>query len=87
LLDRPCKSSGRVEFDAETWHALHQLSLDSAKSLQELADEAFRDLLKKASPTDNVERNAAGECSGITHHRQSPNKKEAFVMGLECGHR
>jgi hypothetical protein len=37
----------RVEFDAETWHALHQLSLDSAKSLQELADEAFRDLLKK----------------------------------------
>ncbi len=37
----------RIEFDAETWHALHQLSLDSMKSLQELADEAFRDLLKK----------------------------------------
>jgi hypothetical protein len=37
----------RIEFDGETWHALHQLSLDSMKSLQELADEAFRDLLKK----------------------------------------
>ena len=37
----------RIEFDGETWHALHQLSLDSMKSLQELADEAFCDLLKK----------------------------------------
>ena len=37
----------RIEFDGETWHALHQLSLDSMKSLQELSEEAFRDLLKK----------------------------------------
>jgi hypothetical protein len=37
----------RIEFDAETWHALHQLSLNSMRSVQELADEAFRDLLKK----------------------------------------
>jgi hypothetical protein len=37
----------RVEFDGETWHALHQLSLDSMRSVQDLADEAFRDLLKK----------------------------------------
>ena len=37
----------RIEFDAETWHALHRLSLDTMKSVQELADEAFRDLLKK----------------------------------------
>ncbi len=37
----------RIEFDAETWHVLHKLSLDSMKSLQDLADEAFRDLLKK----------------------------------------
>ena len=32
---------------SQTWHALHLLSRDSMKSLQELADEAFRDLLKK----------------------------------------
>jgi hypothetical protein len=37
----------RLAFDGETWHALHQLSLGSMRSLQELADEAFRDLLKK----------------------------------------
>jgi hypothetical protein len=36
-----------IAFDAETWHALHLLSRDSLKSVQELADEAFADLLKK----------------------------------------
>ncbi|NJM37776.1 MAG: hypothetical protein HC845_07940 [Akkermansiaceae bacterium] len=36
-----------IEFDAETWHALHGLSRDSMKSLHDLADEAFRDLLRK----------------------------------------
>jgi hypothetical protein len=42
-----------IAFDAETWHALHQLSKDSVKSLQELADEAFADLLRKhRRPTD-----------------------------------
>ena len=37
----------RIEFDAETWHALNRLALDSGKRLQDLADEAFRDLLRK----------------------------------------
>jgi hypothetical protein len=37
----------RIEFDAETWHALRLLAGDSMKSLQELAEEAFADLLKK----------------------------------------
>jgi len=42
-----------IAFDAETWHALHQLSKDSLKSLQDLADEAFADLLRKhGRPTD-----------------------------------
>lgn len=36
-----------IEFDAEIWHALHLLSRDSMQSLQELAEEAFADLLKK----------------------------------------
>jgi hypothetical protein len=36
-----------IAFDGETWQALHLLSRDSLKSLQELADEAFADLLKK----------------------------------------
>ena len=42
-----------VGFDAETWHALNLLSRESMKSFQELADEAFRDLLHKyRRPTD-----------------------------------
>jgi hypothetical protein len=36
-----------IEFEAQTWHALQVLSKDSLKSLQELADEAFADLLRK----------------------------------------
>jgi len=35
-----------VGFDEETWHALNLLSRESMKTLQELADEAFRDLLQ-----------------------------------------
>ena len=37
----------RIEFDPETWQAVSLLARDSMKSLQELADEAFADLLKK----------------------------------------
>jgi hypothetical protein len=36
-----------VEFDAQTWHALNLLSREAMKTFQELADEAFRDLLQK----------------------------------------
>ena len=46
MKDAPSRRK-RISFDDETWHALHQLSLDSMRSLQELADEAFRDLLRK----------------------------------------
>lgn len=37
----------RVQIDDETWAALDLLSKDSLKTFQELADEAFRDLLRK----------------------------------------
>lgn len=36
-----------IEFDAETWQAIALLARDSMTSLQELADEAFDDLLRK----------------------------------------
>jgi hypothetical protein len=42
-----------VGFDEEIWHPLNLLSRESMKSFQELADEAFRDLLHKDKrPTD-----------------------------------
>jgi hypothetical protein len=43
----------RVQFDPETWHALNLLARDRMMTFQELADEAFRDLLRKHDrPTD-----------------------------------
>ena len=43
----------RVQFDDETWHALDLLAKDRMQDFQELADEAFADLLRKHNrPTD-----------------------------------
>jgi hypothetical protein len=43
----------RVVFDEATWAALDLYARDSMKTFQELADEAFADLLKKhGRPTD-----------------------------------
>lgn len=36
-----------IEFDAETWQALHTLALDRMNAIQELVDDAVADLLKK----------------------------------------
>jgi len=43
-----------IEFDEETLSALKLLAGDRASSLQELADEAFRDLLKKHGRPTNL---------------------------------
>jgi hypothetical protein len=43
----------RVQFDEETWRALDLLAHDRLATFQELADEAFADLLRKhGRPTD-----------------------------------
>jgi hypothetical protein len=80
MAARPIKPDGsvrrRIEFDGETWHALHQLSLDSMKSLQELADEAFRDLLKKhRRPTTLKEMLRESARSHPANDRHAPRKK------------
>jgi hypothetical protein len=66
----------RVQFDQETWNAIDLLARDSMKDFQELADEAFRDLLKKhGRPTDlkSALRQSAGQRAEIHYLR----KKEA----------
>jgi ABC-type thiamine transport system ATPase subunit len=51
--NQPGQRRKLIAFDAETWSALDLLARDSMKSIQELADEAFADLLKKHHrPTD-----------------------------------
>jgi hypothetical protein len=70
----------RVQFDQETWAAIDLLARDSMKDFQELADEAFRDLLKKhGRPTDlkSALRRSAGQAAEIHQFRrkdEKPNK-------------
>ncbi|HEX5612816.1 MAG TPA: ribbon-helix-helix domain-containing protein [Burkholderiales bacterium] len=55
----------RVQFDPETWNALDLLARDQMKDFQELADEAFRDLLHKhGRPTSLKE--ALRRSAGVT---------------------
>jgi hypothetical protein len=62
-----------IEFDPETWQAVDLLARDSMTTWQELADEAFRDLLKKhGRPTDL--RDALKQSA--TSHPRNDNKKK-----------
>ena len=58
----------RLQFDDETWAALDLLAKDRMMDFQELADEAFRDLLRKHNrPTSLKEalRKSAGESAAV----------------------
>jgi predicted DNA-binding ribbon-helix-helix protein len=58
----------RVQIDDATWQALDLLARDRMMDFQELADEAFRDLLKKHNrPTDlkSALRQSAGESATV----------------------
>jgi len=43
----PDTKGKRIEFDIETWQALDVMARERMMTFQELADEAFRDVLKK----------------------------------------
>ena len=49
----------RIAFDLETWHPLDRLAKDRMATIQELAKEAFRDLLRKHRRSRQPEGNAA----------------------------
>ena len=70
----------RVQFDDETWLALDLLARDRMADFQELADEAFADLLRKYDrPTDlkTALRRSAGEAGGprSADKRQRPRRE------------
>jgi hypothetical protein len=73
----------RVQFDDETWLALDMLARDRMMDFQELADEAFRDLLRKHNrPTDlkSALRQSAGvsaEVHGISGKSKRGKKTKA----------
>jgi hypothetical protein len=65
----------RVQVDEETWRQLDLLGHDQMKDFQELADEAFRDLLKKyGRPVDlkDALRRSAGVSATV--HQLKPGK-------------
>jgi hypothetical protein len=65
----------RVQFDDETWQQLDLLGRDQMKDFQELANEAFRDLLKKhGQPVDlkDALRRSAGATATV--HQLKPGK-------------
>ena len=67
----------RVQFDDETWLALDMLARDRMMDFQELADEAFRDLLKKHNrPTDlkSALRQSAGVSAELHEISGKPKK-------------
>jgi hypothetical protein len=66
----------RVQFDDETWQQIDLLGRDQMKDFQELADEAFRDLMKKhGRPLDlkDALRRSAGISASV--HPLRPKKK------------
>jgi hypothetical protein len=64
----------RVQFDDATWQALDLLARDRMMDFQELADEAFRDLLRKhGRPTDL--KSALRQSAGATVHKLPTAKK------------
>ena len=67
----------RVHFDDATWQAVDLLARDRMMDFQELADEAFRDLLRKHNrPTDlrSALRQSAGESATI-HKLPKPKRR------------
>jgi hypothetical protein len=58
----------RVQFHEEAWQELRLLAAESMKSFQELADEAFNDLLKKHGRPASLKealRKSAGQTAKV----------------------
>jgi hypothetical protein len=65
----------RVQFYDETWQELRLLAAENMKSFQELADEAFNDLLKKHGRPASLKealRRSAGESAKVIPLRRKP---------------
>jgi len=66
----------RVQFDDATWHAINLLARDRMMEFQELADEAFRDLLRKHNrPTDLKSALRASAGKSATVHKLATRRK------------
>jgi len=63
----------RVQFDDETWDSVDLLAKDRMMTFQDLADEAFRDILKKHGRPASLKealRRSANETADVISFRQ-----------------
>src|SRR5512132_2144563 len=75
-----------IGFDPETLQVLELLSKDSRRSLQQLADEAFADLLTKHHrPRTSVEA-LKQSARPVPANENKPKKRRGFLTGC-LGHR
>jgi hypothetical protein len=68
----------RVQFDDDTWAALDLLARERMMDFQELADEAFRDLLRKHGRPASLKaalRQSLGESATVHWLPTRPKKK------------
>jgi hypothetical protein len=73
----------RIQFDAEDWAALDLLACDRMMTFQELADEAFRDLLRKyGRPTGLKEalRKSAARPANVVKRKTAGKKKKKYRL-------
>ena len=68
----------RIQIDDETWAALDLLARDRMMDFQELADEAFRDLLRKHGRPASLKaalRQSLGQSASVHSLPARPKKK------------
>ncbi len=69
----------QIEFDRETFLALIELASDRMSTIQELADEAFADLLKKHGRPVGLKaalKQSASDSADIVHFRRKKTNKK-----------
>lgn len=85
--EAPDTKGKRVEFDIETWQALDVMAHERMMTFQELADEAFRDVLKKYGRPYDVRdalkksAKAADDAKVPAKKRKAPKKQTAHRRG------
>ena len=68
----------RIQFDDETYQAVDLLGRDQMKTFQELADEAFCELLRKHGRPTNLKealKRSANASDSNVHRMRAPKKK------------
>ena len=71
-------SGKRVQFDSEDWAAINMLAKDRMATFQELAEEAFRDLLRKHNRPVGLKaalRQSLGGNENVVSLKKGPGKK------------